>query len=177
MMKSKNIGQHMTGLTMHRFSYPLLAAGILALAGCSQVGDLKKKVGLSIESPDEFLVQPQKPLQMPSSTALPVPQPGAKSLVAYDPEADARKAIFGDTAAVAPAASAGEADLLKSANATDIDPNIRAVVASESDNSDGQTYLFDSWFGKPRSGDPEDLLDPAAEAKRIQDQSNAGATE
>ena len=155
----------------------LLTISIVSISACGQVADLKKKVGLTIESPDEFLVQPQKPLQMPETKNLPVPQPGAKSLVAYDPEAEARKALFGNSTSISTTPSVGEADLLKSANAANVDPNIRSVVEEEAGDSGGQVYLLDSLFGKPSKNNGADILDPEAEAKRIKHQTNTGTTE
>lgn len=99
-----------------------------ALAGC-QGGGLAgalRSAGVG-SAPDEFLVLPTKPLEMPENlAALPPPTPGAPSRVDPQPEADAVAALTGRPSAPG-AASAGT--LI--ARAGPVDPQIRAQLAAE----------------------------------------------
>ena len=72
------------------FGASLLLAGAVALAGCSGglAGALRSS-GVK-GTPDEFLVLPTKPLEMPQNlAALPVPTPGTANLVDYHPGPEA----------------------------------------------------------------------------------------
>jgi hypothetical protein len=76
--------------------------------------------------PDEFLVLPTRPLEMPPDlSALPPPTPGVRARVAYDPRAEAMAALGGRPAA---AAVGGEALVAAAGRA---DPAIRARLAAE----------------------------------------------
>ena len=73
----------------------------LAVAGCSNTGlrDLRSNSG----GPDEFRVQPGKPLSAPDSySALPAPTPGAGNRVDATPQADAVAALGGNPNALVP---------------------------------------------------------------------------
>jgi hypothetical protein len=53
----------------------LLLLGLLPIAGCGD--DLAKAFGFTRQTPNEFTVTTRAPLAMPTSDALPVPEPGA----------------------------------------------------------------------------------------------------
>ncbi|WP_181164471.1 DUF3035 domain-containing protein [Amaricoccus solimangrovi] len=98
----------------------------MALGACSRsTGDGELR---SAGSPDEFMVLPTRPLEMPRNLAsLPPPTPGAPNRVDIDPREEAVASLTGkDTAA---AGTAGAAALI--ARAGPVDPNIRARLAQE----------------------------------------------
>ena len=101
-------------------------AAALALGACSRNrvdGELR-----SASSPDEFMVLPTKPLEMPSDlAALPAPIPGARNRVDYEPREEAVASLTGRETTVA--GTAGAAALISRAGP--IDPSIRARLASE----------------------------------------------
>lgn len=104
----------------------IAAAG--SLAGCGEGGlaGALRSAGVG-DAPDEFLVLPTKPLEIPTDLAtLPPPTPGAVNRVDPRPEADAVAALTGRPAApgTAPAGS-----LI--ARAGPVDPAIRARLAAE----------------------------------------------
>ncbi|HRO12674.1 DUF3035 domain-containing protein [Amaricoccus sp.] len=69
----------------------------LALAGCGQggVAGSLRSAGIA-GKPDEFMVLPTRPLEMPENlTALPPPTPGAVNRVDYRPHAEAVSGLTG----------------------------------------------------------------------------------
>ncbi|MBS1301907.1 DUF3035 domain-containing protein [Loktanella sp. SALINAS62] len=66
------------------------AALLAILAGCSGA--------TGSEGPDEFSVIPQRPLIIPDTNALPVPQPGGTNPADLDPRAQAIRALGGRSA-------------------------------------------------------------------------------
>ena len=142
-------------------------AATLALAGCGGVGGALRGVR---GTPDEFLVLPTRPLEMPEDlTALPPPQPGTSNRVDYHPRSEA---IAGLTGRPAPAGTANGAALV--ARAGPRDPAIRAELAAE-DVTWRQTHhglLLERWFTR----DPAALtyqamvLDAPAEFDRLRAQ-------
>lgn len=104
----------------------IVAAGVLA--GCAEGGfaGALRSAGVGA-APDEFLVLPTKPLEMPADmAALPPPTPGAVNRVDPQPEAEAVAALTGRPAA---AGSAPAGTLI--ARAGPVDPQIRARLRSE----------------------------------------------
>ena len=144
----------------------LLVASLM-LAGCQEGGIAGglRAAGVGT-TPDEFMVLPTRPLEMPEDlTALPPPTPGRPSRVDPRPQAEA---IAGLTGRPAPAAASGGALV---ARAGPIDPAIRTELAQE-DAAWRQTHhgLF---FQRLFAGDQEELiyrpmvLDPATEFDRL----------
>jgi DUF3035 family protein len=77
-----------------RAVFMALAAAITLSACSSSEPRLMPKSGLL--GPDEFAVQPGKPLQMPASlTELPLPTPGGSNLSDQNPNSDAIAALGG----------------------------------------------------------------------------------
>jgi hypothetical protein len=120
----------------------------LALGGCEGglAGGLRR-AGVA-SSPDEFMVLPTKPLELPENlAALPPPTPGASNLVDYHPHAEA---VAGLTGRPGPAGVANGAALV--ARAGPIDPAIRSTLAVE-DAEYRQTHrglLFERAFSRDR---------------------------
>lgn len=104
----------------------LLAAALLG--GCGEGGFAGglRSAGVGA-APDEFLVLPTKPLEIPQNlSTLPPPVPGAPNRVDPQPAADAVAALTGRPA---PAGSAAAPALV--ARAGPVAPGIRATLAAE----------------------------------------------
>ena len=153
----------------------------LAAGGCSSVNE---QLGLTKQSPDEFRVVSRAPLSMPPDYNLRPPTPGAPRPQEGTTRDQAAAAVFGYPGAgmqpdqIPPigegeaeaAQSSGESALLQSAGASGVDPNIRQLVDSETatDEADSTTLADTLVFWR----DPEpygDVVDPAAEQKRLQE--------
>ena len=101
-----------------------LVLAALALGGCAEggVAGTLRAAGV-VSKPDEFLVLPTRPLEMPQNlTALPPPTPGTLNRVDYHPRAEAIAGLTGRPQA--PAASG--AALV--ARAGPVDPSVRAAA-------------------------------------------------
>ncbi len=105
----------------------LLALG--ALAGCAEGGGLAaglRSAGVT-STPDEFLVLPTRPLEMPPDlTTLPPPIPGSLNRVDIRPRAEA---VAGLTGSTGPAGAAAAPALV--ARAGPVDPQVRVTLARE----------------------------------------------
>jgi hypothetical protein len=101
---------------------------VFALGGCADgglAGGLRR-AGVAT-TPDEFLVLPTRPLEVPQDlAALPPPTPGARNRVDYRPH---EEAVAGLTGRPGPVGAASGAALV--ARAGPIDPAIRARLAAE----------------------------------------------
>jgi hypothetical protein len=108
----------------------LLLPLVLAVSGCSEgglAGALRSSGATS--TPDEFLVLPTRPLEIPDDLAsLPPPTPGAPNRVEYQPET---LAVTGLTGQQGTARTASGAALLARAGAASNDPLIRTRLAQE----------------------------------------------
>lgn len=105
-----------------------LVLAALALSGCGEGGFAGGlRAAGAVRTPDEFLVLPTRPLEMPQNlAALPPPLPGTPNRVDYQPHAEA---IAGLTGRSAPAGTANGEALV--ARAGPGDPGIRAELAAE----------------------------------------------
>jgi hypothetical protein len=104
----------------------------------------------------------------PSLSALPAPQPGARSRVEPDPVADAQLALGGGFGAGGAAAgpSQGEAALLSATGAASADPAIREQVLAERPEPQ-RRFGLDSFLGV------RIVQDPAASAERLEPEEEA----
>ena len=131
--------------------------------------------------PDEFSVLARKPLQMPSSVALPEPRLGERSALEPDPNTDAIVALLGQSAVSrVQTASAGEGALLSAANAASEQTEIRRILESETRAAEeNKPYeapsLFDLFSDEGDKLEPGDLINPAAESRRLQSEGVAAA--
>lgn len=157
-----------------------LSVPVLAMAAC---GSNNPFAALTQKppAPDEFSVLSRKPLQMPSSVALPEPRLGERSALEPDPNTDAIVALLGKSAVnrVQPA-SAGEGALLSAANAAAEQTAIRRILAEETRAAEEDTpyeapSLFDLFDDDGKTLDPEELINPAAESRRLQSEGIAAA--
>lgn len=162
-------------MTLMKPGCAMAAIALLALIGCDQVGNPIKVLTGKRASPDEFQVLPREPLQMPRDLSLPVPQPGTPSPRAPQPKRAAQMALLGTTAGpVAAQPSSGEQALLSAANTAAADPEIRATLESDQKKASEGPYepptiweLIGVSDGDYANVDPEIVLDPQTEAKRL----------
>ena len=113
---------------------PQRAAMLAAFAavigfGASGCGALKRSVGVSKVTPDEFRIVTKAPLVVPPEFALRPPAPGEPRPQELAPESAARTALLGR--AQAANRSQGEQLLAAKAGAPQADPLIRYVVDDE----------------------------------------------
>lgn len=110
-------------------------AALTGLAACGGDGRLSNIEG-SQNSPDEFLIQPTKPLSMPDELAvLPAPTPGGSNITDPTPKADAVAALGGSPAAlVNRGIAASDQALVSYASRRGRDAQIRETVAQEDRN-------------------------------------------
>ena len=160
-----------------------------AVAGCSST---KEMLGLTKHSPDEFQVVSRAPLSMPPDYSLRPPTPGAPRPQEGTTREQAQSIVTGyaerNTASLQPdqipsigeggsitAESAGESAFLQSAGIAGVDPNIRKVVDDETnaDEDASQTFLDDLIFWRKPAPYGE-VVDPAAEQKRLQENQALG---
>ncbi len=115
-----------------RLCLGFLAIGVLAACGDRDIGlrDLRS----FDRSPEEFGVVPNRPLELPETTTLPPPTPGAANRTDLNPKADAVAALGGNpgaTVARGTAIPAQDAGLVSNASRFGRDAGIRAQLAQE----------------------------------------------
>lgn len=148
----------------------------LALAGCGD--NVRRSLGLTKQSPDEFRVVSRAPLAVPPSFNLRPPAPGSQRPQEATARDQARQAVFRapgseQTAAatVAPAddsLTAGERSLLSQAGAGTSDPNIRQIVDRETREINDESRNFADMLIFWKEPEPNyEVIDPAAEARRL----------
>jgi hypothetical protein len=155
------------------------------LAGCQAT---KETLGLTKKSPDEFKVVSRAPLSLPPDYNLRPPTPGAPRPQEGTARDRAQAAVFGTPeaaisdkvppigeSAAGSANSAGEAALLQSAGISGVDPNIRKLVDSETDQDQADSVSLADELTFWRDPAPYGtVVDPAAEAKRLQENAALG---
>ena len=162
-----------------RLGVAAAAAALLALGGCERIGNPFVVLGSKPPAPDEFQVITRKPLRMPMSVALPEPRLGTPSPLEPDPNRDAIVALLGPGAApVGTGTSRGEQALLSAADVAASNPEIRQTLATEGDgggpNEPYEPPSIFELFGAAEAA-PEDVIDPAEEARRLQREGVAAA--
>jgi len=156
----------------------IIACAAVAISGCTIGSEgssgIGSSLGLSVNSPDEFLIIASKPLQIPTSFTLPRPTPGAPSRVELDPFSDAHIALFNRPEPLRlETASSGEAILLSGASATGDNSTIRQVLDEEGQVVGDRRYGLTTFFGAPIPIDPDDqpeLLESREETERLRQQ-------
>jgi len=133
----------MARLTLIAFGTALVAL----LAGCAAENPRLMNLPDSGEGPDEFLLVPNKPLEIPENldrARLPLPAPGGTNRAGATPEADVAEALGGSLLR----AGRGSGGLLAHATRFGIQPNIRADLALADleyrRQNDGR--LLERWF-------------------------------
>ncbi len=164
---------------MLRFS--LIAAMVLALSACEGV---KKQLGFTKQSPDEFKVVSRAPLSLPPDYNLRPPEPGIPRPQEGTTSQQAKNAIFRlqqpEAGSLEPKIesddrSLAELSLLKAAGAGQADPNIRRIIDAETLrlNAEGDDFLEALVFWR----DPEPvgkIVDANEEAKRLRENAALG---
>lgn len=149
-----------------------------ALTACS---GLRDQLGLNKQPPDEFTVVRKAPLVLPPNFNLRPPAPGAPEDRSPPATEMARRALTGDRVAERAAApTAGEQALLRQAGTNRAEPNIRRVLLAETTQlRDRDKTLVDRLiFWRDPNAEDEDILDPAAESRRLREASlNRGNTD
>ncbi len=144
------------------------------MGGCSRIKD---EMGLSRRTPDEFAVMQRAPLVVPEDlSALPAPNPGAPRPMETPATAMAKSAVLGDTGGgITAAPSNAESALLQRAGASQVQNGIRATVNRETkDGVEDKRPVIKRLMGLGDEQRPATVVDPAAEARRIQDAKKAG---
>ena len=100
----------------------------LALGACGNTG--LRDIRSTAKGPDEFMVQPSKPLQQPDSyNALPVPTPGQANLTDRNAVAEGVLAFGGTPQSNATGIPASDAALVQQASRMGVTANIRQELA------------------------------------------------
>lgn len=103
---------------------------MLSLVACSNTG--LRQVRSTGDGPDDFLVNPTKPLQQPESyVALPPPSPGQANLVDPTPLNDAASVLGGQRGNPNAAVPARDGAIVQHASRFGLVPNVRAALASD----------------------------------------------
>ncbi len=138
---------------------PLAACGDDGLAGSM------RRSGI-VGQPDEFMILPTRPLEMPSDlSALPPPAPGTTNRVDRQPRTETIATLTGHPPTAAPGAPA------LVAAAGPVTPGIRAALAAEDDTyvRENQPRVLERWFGGDRNRQIYEsmALDAEAEYNRL----------
>lgn len=142
-----------------------------ALAGCDGA---RKALVQSKAAPDEFEVYTRAPLTMPPDYGLRPPADGQTAEAgAVSTRDDARRVLLGSpTAPVQPieAATPGTSMLLAMAGAEHAEPGIRQIVDRETSSyaTEDLRFMERLMYGDEANG-AGTVVDPAGEAKRIQE--------
>ncbi len=156
------------------------ALGLIALGGCSAIGNPIDALDRKKTAPDEFAVINRDALRVPpglGTSTLPEPRPGEPSPLEPDPQAEAIAALTGRRdAALTPRStpiSRGEAALLEAADAAAVSPTIRIEIERDKEDlRDIGPYepptVVELFTGRSDGVDPGDLIDPVAESRRLQ---------
>ena len=170
---------------MRMFRWPLLIVALaLAVGGCQSIREL---AGQGKRPPDEFTVYSRTPLSMPPNFNLTPPVAGAVP-EATAARADARQALLGGrsragTGAESYAANAAEAGdsspglaaLMQRSGGAQANPDIRAIVNRETTIlAEADASLTDRLMFWQKSKEYGAVVDPAKEARRIQDNQALG---
>lgn len=158
-----------------------VTTALASVSACSAIGNPIDALTAKPPVPDEFSVLARKPLQMPSSVALPEPRLGERSALEPDPSTDAIVALLGQSAVSrVQTASAGEGALLSAANAAAEQTEIRRILEAETraakeDKPYEAPSLFDLFSDDGETLKSEELINPASEARRLQSEGVAAA--
>jgi hypothetical protein len=136
-------------MAARHISAAALLLGGLALSGCAEGGlaGALRSAGVG-GTPDEFMVLPTRPLEMPTNlAALPPPTPGRPNRVDYQPHAEA---VAGLTGRTSPPGTADGSALVARTGAGS--PQIRAQVAVDDANYRGRSSarLLERMFSRDR---------------------------
>jgi hypothetical protein len=158
-----------------------LVGVVLTAAACSGISD---QFSLTSEPPDEFRVVTRAPLAIPPDYILRPPEPGVARPQEGTATQQARTAVFRATDDSTPPLdqvssnderTLGERALLRAAGADQANPQIRQVVANESqklNEEDGNLYDVLVFWRDDEA--PGRVVDAEAEAKRLRENAALG---
>jgi hypothetical protein len=165
-----------------------LVASMFLVNGCTS--EQSNVFGEEKDAPDEFAVYSRAPLSMPPDFGLRPPKPGATRPQTIMPRNRAKEAVLSISRTPPLARSAGnaaksEADqtpgtvaLLSNAGATQANPNIRALINSEtselSRGADGAITDSILFWRKNNTALKGAVIDPATEQRRMRRKSGEG---
>ena len=160
----------------------MLGALSLSLAACGG-GGLKDALGYGKDAPDEFAIVTKAPLAIPPDFSLRPPQPGAPrpQEAMMQPRVVAETALTGsagDAGVAAGSSSPGEQALLNHTGGAEADPRIRQVVNAETRSlvEKDKSFADQVLFWREKTSPDERVVDPKAEARRIQQNDAQGKT-
>lgn len=156
-------------------------AAVLALAfatsACSG-NDVRNSLGLSVNSPDEFMVMTHPPLEQPKDFSLPKPGDAPDDLANNRLTSEAEATLFRKNGSSDKPVTKGESALLQKADAKEVDPDIRrklyaerqAAVQKRLEREDSTLGSLNPWTQNEK--DP--VVDSGAEQKRIAEAQKEG---
>lgn len=159
-----------------------LALTALAVSGCSTWTDVKRGLGMEKVVPNEFDVTTNAPLAIPPDYTLRPPKPGSAPTQQLSPTAQAQETVFRasdnqlNTLPPDKSRSAGESALLQDAGANKTPKDIRQLVKNDNQAAFASTTLTQRllfWRSEPTN--PDQTLDPTAEAERLREFGANGA--
>jgi hypothetical protein len=153
----------------------VLGASVGLLGACG--GTVQENLGLGKRSPDEFQVVRRAPLILPPDYTLRPPTPGAPPIANQDTATQAEQILTGQPRVpVDSRQSQGELALV-SQSRVQAEPNIRQLLVAEDAelvNVDDSRFLFILNFQRKALQEQPDVIDPVAEARRLQSASAEG---
>ena len=156
---------------MKLFNVTLLSICTVAtLTACSTA---KEQFDFSKKAPDEFAVVKRAPLEMPTSTALPPPRPGAPRPQEAAATQQAKQVLFGsgDATTTSQNTTSGESLLLQRSGAANTSADIRDIVDAETLEAQSQNAsTFDKIIGRAgrKNYSSGDVINPTEELKRLE---------
>jgi Protein of unknown function (DUF3035) len=147
---------------------------VVLSSGCS-FNSLSRTFGLTHDAPDEFTVVTRAPLSMPPDFNLRPPQPGAIRPQETSDRALAESALVPEAALGGTPAgmTPGQAALVRDAGGG-APANIRQVVDQEARLNTSDDSFIDKVLYWRKTDTQKAVVDPTAEAKRLQDNAALG---
>lgn len=154
-----------------------------AVSGCSTWTDVKRGLGMEKVVPDEFDVTTNAPLAIPPDYTLRPPKPGSAPTQQLSPTAQAQETVFRagdtklDTLPPDKSRSAGESVLLNDAGANNAPKDIRQLVKNDNQTAYSSSTLTQRLlFWRSEPANPDQAVDPTAEAERLREFGANGAS-
>ncbi len=158
-----------------RLRIALMMGAMAALPACS--GNVQESLGLGKRQPDEFQVVRRAPLILPPDYSLRPPAPGTPGPAAQDTAAQAEEILTGQPRVPTESAQSQAELALLSRSGVQAEPGIRQILANEDPeliNLDESRFLFILDFQRRAMQDQPNVIDPVAEARRLQAASAEG---
>ena len=161
----------------------LLSAALTAASAAAGCSNYRETLGLAKNPPDEFRVVSREPLTMPPEYKLRPPEPGADRPDSRSARQQAEQTVFGgdgengtaDDFSGSSGMSDGEKAFLSKAGAQNANPDIRQLVARESDKLEAaSTNFVDRLVFWQETRNPAEVVDPDEESKRLRENAALG---